>query len=58
MRLLERYAIEPAAVRRSSRKFLVLLGLALTLLVIVTGALAVMVGLKLFELISSGRGPL
>jgi hypothetical protein len=58
LRLLERHAIEPAAVRRSSRRFFVWLGLALALLVVVIGALAVMVGLKLFELLSSGRGPL
>ena len=58
MRLIEHHAVEPVRVRRSSRRFFVVLGLALVLLVIVIGALAVMIGLKLFELIASGRGPL
>jgi hypothetical protein len=58
VRLLEQHAVAPDMARRSSRKLLVGLGIGLVLLVVVTGALAVMVGLKLFELISSGRGPL
>lgn len=58
MRLLEEHVVAPDVVRRSSRRTLVWLGVGLVLLVVVTGALAVMVGLKLFELISSGRGPL
>lgn len=58
MRLLEQHAVAPALARRSSRRLLMWLGLGLVAFVIVVGALAVMVGLKLFELISSGRGPL
>ena len=58
MRLLEQHAVAPALARRGSRRLLIWLGLGLVAFVIVAGALAVMVGLKLFELISSGRGPL
>lgn len=58
MRLLEKHAVAPELARQSSRKLLVGLGVGLVVLVVVAGALAVMVGLKLFELISSGRGPL
>lgn len=58
MRLLETHAVAPDLARRSSRRMLVWLGVGLVLLVVVAGALAVMIGLKVFELISSGRGPL
>ena len=58
MRLLEQHTVAPDLARRSSRKTLVWLAVGLVALVVAAGALAVMVGLKLFELISSGRGPL
>ena len=58
MRLLEQHAVTPDLAHRSSRRMLVWLGIGLVLLVVVAGALAVMIGLELFELISSGRGPL
>lgn len=58
MRLLEQHAVAPDLARRSSRKTLVWLAVGLVALVVAAGAIAVMVGLKLFELISSGRGPL
>ncbi len=58
MRLLEQHTVAPDLVRRSSRKTLVWLAAGLVLLVVVAGAIAVMIGLKVFELLSSGRGPL
>ena len=58
MRLLEQHTVAPDLVRRSSRKTLVWLAIGLVALVVLAGAIAVMIGLKLFELISSGRGPL
>jgi hypothetical protein len=58
VRLLEQFAVEPATAHRASRRTLFWIAVGLVALVVILGALAVVIGLKVFELISSGRGPL
>ena len=58
VRLLEQFAAEPTTAHRASRRTLFWIAVGLVAVVALLGALAVVIGLKLFELISSGRGPL
>ena len=58
MRLIEGHVSAPDLAHRSSRRFLLWLGIGLAALVVVAGALAVVIGIAVYRAIASGRGPL
>ena len=58
LRLLERHAAAPGVARQTSRRFLFWLALGLAALVVVSVALAVVLGIVIYNAIASGRGPL
>lgn len=58
MRLVEGYVTTPDVAHRSSRRFLVWLGIGLAALIVTTGILAVVIGIAVYNAIASGRGPL
>ena len=58
MRLLERLAAAPDTTHRSSRKFLIWMGLGIAAVLLAIGILAVVVGVMIVRAIVEGRGPL
>lgn len=58
LRLVERYVTEPEIAHRSSRRFLLWLGLGLAGFVVVVGIVAAALAIVIFQAIAAGRGPL
>ena len=58
MRLAEGHISTPDVTHRSSRSFLLWLGVGLAALVVLVGVLAVVIGIAVYRAIASGRGPL
>ena len=58
MRLAEGHVSTPDVTHRSSRSFLLWLGVGLAALVVLAGVLAVVIGIAVYRAIASGRGPL
>lgn len=58
LRLLERHSTAPELVHRSSRRFLLGLGIGMAALVVAAATIAVVVGILVFKAIAGGRGPL